>query len=239
LVCEAIGTAATPGLLCQPRVIVKMIVEKQMECRLAEEPKFSEKTCPIAIFVHHKIPHNQTPVWTRAAAVGHKVISNFPEFSDFLNYRFRFVCCEDKEKLNKPLYIQYIVTKIGPRRNYTASNGLSKHTTLKWSAHYDKFWEELIAYFPLIQHGQHTMRKRGGRHKDTQGARSLATIGHTQRQQGVIISLICLKNWGGGGGQTDSRLSRKPRFIFFEIRMWYTHALLFVTLGQLGLSHLH
>jgi hypothetical protein len=31
LVCEAIGTAATPGLLCQPRVIVKMIVEKQTE----------------------------------------------------------------------------------------------------------------------------------------------------------------------------------------------------------------
>jgi hypothetical protein len=35
LVCEAIGTAATPGLLCQPWVTVKMIVEKQMECRLA------------------------------------------------------------------------------------------------------------------------------------------------------------------------------------------------------------
>jgi hypothetical protein len=35
--CGAIGTAATPGLLCQPRVIVKMIVEKQMECRLAWE----------------------------------------------------------------------------------------------------------------------------------------------------------------------------------------------------------
>jgi hypothetical protein len=35
--CEAIGTEATPGLLCQPRVIVKMIVEKQMECRLAGE----------------------------------------------------------------------------------------------------------------------------------------------------------------------------------------------------------
>jgi hypothetical protein len=33
LVCEAIGTAATPGLLCQPRVIMKMIVE-QMKCRL-------------------------------------------------------------------------------------------------------------------------------------------------------------------------------------------------------------
>jgi hypothetical protein len=37
LVCEVIGTAATPGLLCQPRVILKMIVEKQMECRLAGE----------------------------------------------------------------------------------------------------------------------------------------------------------------------------------------------------------
>jgi hypothetical protein len=34
---EAIGTAATLGLLSQPRVIVKMIVEKQMECRLARE----------------------------------------------------------------------------------------------------------------------------------------------------------------------------------------------------------
>jgi hypothetical protein len=31
LVYEAIGTAATPGLLCQPRVIVKMIVEKLVE----------------------------------------------------------------------------------------------------------------------------------------------------------------------------------------------------------------
>jgi hypothetical protein len=34
LVCEAIVTAATPGLLCQPLVIVKM---KQIECRLAGE----------------------------------------------------------------------------------------------------------------------------------------------------------------------------------------------------------
>jgi hypothetical protein len=40
LVCEAIGTAASPGLLCQARVIVKMIVEKQMECRLAGETEF-------------------------------------------------------------------------------------------------------------------------------------------------------------------------------------------------------
>jgi hypothetical protein len=71
LVCEAIGTAATPGLLCQPRVIVKMIVEKQMECRLAGKTEvLGEKTCPSATFVHHKIPHDQTRVRTPAAAVG-------------------------------------------------------------------------------------------------------------------------------------------------------------------------
>jgi hypothetical protein len=62
LVCEAIGTAATPDLLCQPRVIVKMIVEKQMECRLARETEVLEKTCDSATFVHHKIPHDQIRV---------------------------------------------------------------------------------------------------------------------------------------------------------------------------------
>jgi hypothetical protein len=43
LVCEAIGTAAIPSLLCQSRVIVKMIVEKQMECRLAGENRSSRR----------------------------------------------------------------------------------------------------------------------------------------------------------------------------------------------------
>jgi hypothetical protein len=46
LVFEVIGTAATPGLLCQPRVIVKMIVEKQMECRLAEEKEVLGENLP-------------------------------------------------------------------------------------------------------------------------------------------------------------------------------------------------
>jgi hypothetical protein len=46
LVCEAIGTAATPGLLCQPRVIVKMIVEKQIECRLAEKTEVLGENLP-------------------------------------------------------------------------------------------------------------------------------------------------------------------------------------------------
>jgi hypothetical protein len=45
-VCEAIGTAATPGLLCQPRVIVKMIVEKEMECRLGGETEVLGENLP-------------------------------------------------------------------------------------------------------------------------------------------------------------------------------------------------
>jgi hypothetical protein len=45
-VCGAIGTAATPDLLCQPRVMVKMIVEKQMECRLAGETKVLGENLP-------------------------------------------------------------------------------------------------------------------------------------------------------------------------------------------------
>jgi hypothetical protein len=35
--CEAIGTAATPALVCHPRVIGTMMVEKQLECKLAGE----------------------------------------------------------------------------------------------------------------------------------------------------------------------------------------------------------
>jgi hypothetical protein len=57
---EAIGTASTPGLLCQPRVIVKMIVEKLMECRLGGETEVLGENCPSATFLHHKIPHDQT-----------------------------------------------------------------------------------------------------------------------------------------------------------------------------------
>jgi hypothetical protein len=53
--CETIGTAATPGLLSQPQVIVKMIVESRWNVDWQGKPKFSEKTCPSATFVHHKI----------------------------------------------------------------------------------------------------------------------------------------------------------------------------------------
>jgi hypothetical protein len=46
LVCDAIGTAATPGVLCQPRVIVKMIVENQMEHRLVGETEVLLENLP-------------------------------------------------------------------------------------------------------------------------------------------------------------------------------------------------
>jgi hypothetical protein len=57
-VCEAIGTAATPGLLCQPRVRVKMIVEKQMECSLAGETEVLGENLP----QRHFCP-SQNPTW--------------------------------------------------------------------------------------------------------------------------------------------------------------------------------
>jgi hypothetical protein len=60
LVCEAIGTAATPGLLCQPRVIVNMIVEKQMECRLAGETEVFGENLPQRHFCSSQVPHDQS-----------------------------------------------------------------------------------------------------------------------------------------------------------------------------------
>jgi hypothetical protein len=58
LVYETIGTAATLGLVCQPRVIVKMIVEKQMDCRLAEETEVLGENLP----QRHFCP-SQNPTW--------------------------------------------------------------------------------------------------------------------------------------------------------------------------------
>jgi hypothetical protein len=59
LVCEAIGTAATHGLLCQPRVIVKMIVEKLVEWRLAGETEVLGENLPQP----HFCP-SQNPTWS-------------------------------------------------------------------------------------------------------------------------------------------------------------------------------
>jgi hypothetical protein len=56
---EAIGTAATPGLLCQSRVIVKVIVEKQVECRLAGETEVLGEN----LLQRHFCP-SQNPTWS-------------------------------------------------------------------------------------------------------------------------------------------------------------------------------
>jgi hypothetical protein len=61
LVCEAIGTAATPGLLCQPQVIMKMIMEKQMECRLAGETEVLGKNLPQCHFCPSQNPTGPDP----------------------------------------------------------------------------------------------------------------------------------------------------------------------------------
>jgi hypothetical protein len=58
LVCEAFGTAATPGLLCQPRMIMKMIVEKEMECRWAGKTEVLGENLP----QRHFCP-SQNPTW--------------------------------------------------------------------------------------------------------------------------------------------------------------------------------
>jgi hypothetical protein len=39
---------------------MKMIVEKQIECRMAGETEVLGKTCPSATSLHPKIPHDQT-----------------------------------------------------------------------------------------------------------------------------------------------------------------------------------
>jgi hypothetical protein len=62
LVCEAIGTAATPGLLCQPRVIMMMmIVEKQIECRLAGETEILGENLPQRHFRPSQNPTRPDP----------------------------------------------------------------------------------------------------------------------------------------------------------------------------------
>jgi hypothetical protein len=56
--CETIGTAATPGLLCQPRVIMNMIMEGMIECRLAGETEVLGENLP----QRHFCP-SQNPTW--------------------------------------------------------------------------------------------------------------------------------------------------------------------------------
>jgi hypothetical protein len=58
LICDATGTAATPALLCQTRVIVNMIMEKLMECRLAGATEVLGENLPQRHFCL-----SQNPTW--------------------------------------------------------------------------------------------------------------------------------------------------------------------------------
>jgi hypothetical protein len=85
LVCETIGTAATPGPLCQPRVIVKMIVEKQMECRLAGGNRSSRrKPAPaplLSITKSHMTRPGFEPVPPRQSLYYYTTATNFIWFN--------------------------------------------------------------------------------------------------------------------------------------------------------------
>jgi hypothetical protein len=71
LVFETIGTAATPGLLCQPQVIVKMIVEKQMECRLAGETEVLGENLPQRHFCRRRLTIDFRSDWQVISRSGH------------------------------------------------------------------------------------------------------------------------------------------------------------------------
>jgi hypothetical protein len=111
-----------------------------------------------------------------------------------------------------------------------------------------KFWEELIAYFPLIRHGSHRklcLQQSFVAAETCLPSRCLATIGgYTDRPTGspfirhgqhrTILLLLrvfvntraCLRSrylamMGGGDTHPDTQTARwfhKPTFIFFKLR---------------------
>jgi hypothetical protein len=91
LVCEVIGTASAPGLLCQPPVIVKIIVEKQMECRLAGETEVLGENLPLPHFCS-----SQNPTWPdpglNPGRRGGKPATNRLSYGAAMAFTFCFVC---------------------------------------------------------------------------------------------------------------------------------------------------
>jgi hypothetical protein len=127
-VCEAIGTAATPGLLCQPRVIVKMIVEKQMECRLARETEVLGENVP----QRHFCP-SQNPTWPdsglKPGRRGGKPATNR------LNYDAAFVY------LRFPLDIQ----QLNLSRHYATRERKNIHTFILLTINFS-IWRTIIKH---------------------------------------------------------------------------------------------
>jgi hypothetical protein len=65
-----------------------------------------------------------------------------------------------------------------------------------------KFWEEPVAYFPLIRHGPHRKQKRGWTQTGKQPSDLISLLkkilggGYTNRQQGDLISLKNMEDVG-------------------------------------------
>jgi hypothetical protein len=105
LVCEAIGTAATPGLLCQPRVIVKVIVEKQMECRLAREAEVLGKNLPQRHFCPSQNPTLPDPGWKPDRRGGKPTTNRLSYGAAYANLCTATFNVNIKVSLSKLLYI--------------------------------------------------------------------------------------------------------------------------------------
>jgi hypothetical protein len=126
--CEAIGTAATPGLLCQPRVIMKMIVDKQMKCRLAGETEGLGKNLP----QRHFCP-SQNPTWPdpglNPGRRGGKSATNSLSYGAALLHLF--VCCHAwkchlaPNTIHVQWYIFIVTCKFDAASGYKYSVGLS------------------------------------------------------------------------------------------------------------------
>jgi hypothetical protein len=138
LVCEAIGTAATPGLLCQPRLIVKMIVEKQMECRFAGKTEVLREN----LLQRHFCP-SQNPTWpdpglttgSRCGKPATNRLSYGAAYERLCSMELhRFTWCVTKQK--KSVYFFYIFNH-------------KQKIALRDSFHLQKFFFFLINAFVL------------------------------------------------------------------------------------------
>jgi hypothetical protein len=121
--CQAIGTAATPGLLCQPQVIMKMIVEKQTECRLAGETEVLGENLPQRHFCpsqnptwHFKLTEyvtQATTVWdmTEQAIYAACVIKIKPSFHAWVQQRKCHKAFEQPGKKSQFKFIQNLLKK--------------------------------------------------------------------------------------------------------------------------------